>query len=149
MITFRLATPADTPDIARCLADLFSEVEHDLDAADIGDVFWEIESHDRHSTLLAVDSGGDIAGIITVAECISISAGGIYGVINELYVLPPWRSGGVGRLLVSQVVALAEERQWRRIEVTTPGDDFSRTLHFYEKEGFYRIGPRYCRRITS
>jgi GNAT superfamily N-acetyltransferase len=82
-----------------------------------------------------------------VTECISISAGGVYGVINELYVMPAWRSEGVGRLLVSQVVALAEERQWRRIEVTTPGDDFSRTLHFYEKEGFYRIGPRYCRRI--
>ena len=27
MITFRLATPADTPAIARCLADLFGEVE--------------------------------------------------------------------------------------------------------------------------
>jgi len=149
MITFRLASPADTPVNARCLAELFREVEHDLDADDIEAVFGDIESHDRHSTLLALDSDGDIAGIITVAECISISAGGVYGVINELYVMPAWRSEGVGRLLVSQVVALAEERQWRRIEVTTPGDDFSRTLHFYEKEGFYRIGPRYCRRITS
>lgn len=149
MITFRLAAPADIPIIARCLADLFSEVEHDMNSQDIEAIFGDIESHDKHSTLLALGDDGDIAGIVTVAECLSISAGGVYGVINELYVLPPYRSEGVGRLLVEQVLELAEHRGWKRVEVTTPGDEFSRTLHFYEKEGFYRIGPRYCRRITS
>ena len=149
MITFRLATPADTPAIARCLADLFGEVEHNLDASDIEEIFGDIESNDKHSTLLALGDDGDIAGIVTVAECLSISAGGLYGVINELYVLRPYRSEGVGSLLVEQVLELAEHRQWKRVEVTTPGDEFYRTLHFYEKEGFYRIGPRYCRRITS
>lgn len=149
MITFRLAAPADTPDIARCLANLFGEVEHDLDASDIEEIFGDMEANDKHSTLLAIGHDGDIAGIVTVAECLSISAGGIYGVINELYVLPPYRSEGVGRLLMEQVLELAEHRQWKRVEVTTPGDEFSRTLHFYEKEGFYKIGPRYCRRITS
>lgn len=144
MITFRLAEESDTEAVAALLAALFEEVEGAPDADDIADMFADIEDDDSHSTLLALDDDDDIVGIITIVECMSISAGGKYGVINELYVVPEYRSEGVGKLLVAEVKTLAENREWKRLEVTTPGDEFSKTLHFYEKEGFYKIGPRYC-----
>ena len=94
------------------------------------------------SLLLAFDDDGDPVGLITLTESISIYAGGEIGVINELYVLPQWRSEGVGKMLIDETKALAEARGWRRLEVTTPGDEYEKTIHFYEREGFFRIGPR-------
>lgn len=146
MISFRIADPSDAVAVSILLAALFEEVEGSPDAEDIHEMFAEIEEDDSHSTLLALNEDGDIVGIMTIVECLSISAGGKYGVINELYVVPEYRSEGVGKLLVAEVKELAEHRNWKRLEVTTPGDEFSKTLHFYEKEGFYKIGPRYCYR---
>lgn len=146
MIHFRIADETDTAAVATLLAALFEEVEGSPDADDIADMFAEIEADDSHSTLLALDEDDDIVGILTIVECLSISAGGKYGVINELYVVPEYRSEGVGKMLIDEAKALAESREWKRLELTTPGDEFSKTLRFYEREGFYRIGPRYCYR---
>ncbi len=144
MITFRIADASDAAAVALLLAALFEEVEGSPDAEDIHEIFADMEDDDHHSTLLALDDDDDIVGILTIVECLSLSAGGKYGVLNELYVVPEYRSEGVGRLLIAEAKELAEAREWKRLEVTTPGDEFSKTLHFYEKEGFYRIGPRYC-----
>ncbi|MBL7826024.1 MAG: GNAT family N-acetyltransferase [Saprospiraceae bacterium] len=147
MISFRLADSSDIHDVSVLLGSLFEEVEHTIDAQDIAEMFEEIESDDHHSTLLAINDDDDIVGILTIVECLSISAGGKYGAINELYVVPEYRSEGVGKMLIDQAKELAESREWNRLEVTTPGDDFSKTLRFYEREGFYKIGPRFCFRV--
>ena len=76
-------------------------------------------------------------------ETISLYAGGYIGVINELYVAPGYRSEGVGKMLLDAAKELAENRDWVRLEVTTPGDEYQKTLRFYEREGFMAIGPRY------
>lgn len=140
---FRIANEQQTHEVAVLLEKLFEEVGHTPDAEAIAAVFEEIDADDRHATLLAYDEDDDIAGIITIAECISLYAGGYIGVINELYVLPPYRSEGLGKQLLDAAKALGESRGWKRLEVTTPGDEYLKTLHFYEREGFYKIGPRY------
>ena len=86
---------------------------------------------------------GKTVGVMTIAETLSLYAGGYIGVINELYVVPEYRSEGVGKILLDAARDLADERGWRRLEVTTPGAEYQKTLHFYEKEGFLPIGPRY------
>ena len=144
MIEFRIANASDTAAVSILLAALFEEVEHSPSADEIAEIFAEIDEDDSHSTLLALNEDEDIVGILTIVECLSISAGGKYGVLNELYVVPEYRSEGVGRMLVNEAKELAIHRNWKRLEVTTPGDEFSKTLHFYEREGFYKIGPRYC-----
>ncbi len=142
MIYFALADETHTAIVAHLLADLFEEVEHTPDAEEIAAIFEEIESDDRHSTLLAFDEDGDAVGIITVAEYASIYARGLVGAINELYVVPEYRSEGVGKILLDEVRKLAESRDWKRIEVTTPGESFEKTMRFYLREGFMEIGPR-------
>jgi GNAT superfamily N-acetyltransferase len=143
MIEFIVADASHTGLVAQLLAALFEEVGHTLTAGEIAALFDDIESDDRHSTLLALDPDGDPAGVITLVETISIYAGGYIGVINELYVVPEYRSEGVGKMLLDAAKALAAERGWTRLEVTTPGDEYERTLRFYEREGFFKIGPRY------
>ncbi len=143
MITFRTADESDTDVVSEMLADLFQEVGHTLTASEIAEIFLHIDSDDQHSTLLALDDDEDIVGVLTLVETIALYAGGRIGVINELYVVPAYRSEGVGKMLLDAAKELAEQRGWVRLEVTTPGEDYPKTLKFYEREGFMAIGPRY------
>lgn len=143
MLTFRIADEADTHVVSALLADLFEEVGHTLTASEIADIFLHIDSDDLHSTLLALDESEEAVGVLTIVESIALYAGGRIGVINELYVIPAFRSEGVGKLLLDAAKELAEQRGWERLEVTTPGEDYAKTLRFYEREGFMPIGPRY------
>ncbi|MBK7936733.1 MAG: GNAT family N-acetyltransferase [Lewinellaceae bacterium] len=143
MINLYIADESHTGLVAELLASLFEEVGHTPDAAQIASVFAEIDADDRHSTLLAADEEGDAVGVMTVVETLSLYAGGYIGVINELYVVPAYRSEGVGKMLLDAVKDIAAERGWMRLEVTTPGAEYEKTLRFYEREGFFPIGPRY------
>lgn len=144
MIHLQIADESHTDVVAALLAGLFEEVGHHLTAPEIAARFVAIDGDDLHSTLLAVEAENDDAvGVVTVTESIALYAGGRIGVVNELYVVPPYRSEGVGKMLIDAVKQLAQERGWARIEVTTPGEDYDKTLRFYEREGFMRIGPRF------
>lgn len=143
MITFRIADEDDTHVVSQLLGDLFEEVGHTPTASEIADIFLQIDADDMHSTLLALDEDGDAVGVITIVESLALYAGGRIGVINELYVVPEYRSEGVGKLLLDAAKELADQRGWARIEVTTPGEEYAKTLRFYEREGFMPIGPRY------
>jgi len=142
MIQLIVADDSHTDVVATLLSTLFEEVGHTPDYDAIAAIFNEIDADDRHSTLLAMDED-EVVGIVTLSESISLYAGGHIGVINELYVVPEYRSEGVGKILLDAAKDLGEERGWVRLEVTTPGDEYERTLRFYEREGFISIGPRY------
>ena len=142
MIQLIVADDSHTDVVATMLSTLFEEVGHTPDYDAIAAIFNEIDADDRHSTLLAMDEE-EVVGIVTLSESISLYAGGHIGVINELYVVPEYRSEGVGKILLDAAKNLGEERGWVRLEVTTPGDEYERTLRFYEREGFISIGPRY------
>ncbi len=143
MIHLVVADETHTGIVAELLAALFEEVGHTPTAMEIADIFGDIEADDHHSTLLATDDEGDAVGVLTIVETLSLYAGGYIGVLNELYVTPDYRSEGVGKILLDAAKALAEERGWKRLEVTTPGEEYAKTLRFYEREGFMEIGPRY------
>ncbi|MBL7781218.1 MAG: GNAT family N-acetyltransferase [Saprospiraceae bacterium] len=142
MLHLTVANESHNHEVASMLAALFEEVGHSPDYDAIAAIFNDIDADDRHSTLLAMDDD-EAVGVITLVETLSLYAGGYIGVINELYVMPDYRSEGVGKILLDAAKNLAEERGWVRLEVTTPGDEYARTLRFYEREGFMLIGPRY------
>jgi len=143
MIHLVVADETQTGVVAELLAALFEEVGHTPTAEEIAAIFSDTEADDHHSTLLATDDDGDVVGVLTIVETLSLYAGGYIGVLNELYVVPEYRSEGVGKILLNAAKALAEERGWKRLEVTTPGEEYAKTLRFYEREGFMEIGPRY------
>jgi GNAT superfamily N-acetyltransferase len=143
MIHLHVADSSHTRAVSMLLGALFEEVGHTPDAEDIAAIFAEIEGDSRHSTLLAVDADGDVVGVVTLAEYVSLYAGGAVGAVNELYVVPEYRSEGVGKMLLDFAKEIGQSHGWARLEVTTPGDEYDKTLRFYEREGFHRIGPRY------
>jgi GNAT superfamily N-acetyltransferase len=76
-------------------------------------------------------------------ECAAIYAGGRFGEISEIYVVPDGRSKKVGALLIEAAAAFGRKREWPFIEVGAPSvPAWQRTVDFYLKRGFEEIGPR-------
>jgi GNAT superfamily N-acetyltransferase len=87
--------------------------------------------------------GENPVGVIMLAESAALFAGGIYGIITELYVVPDRRSLGVAKLLVDAASELGRRRGWTQLEVGAPSQPkWRRSLEFYENYGFTEIGPR-------
>lgn len=97
----------------------------------------------RTEIFLAKTSNRKAVGIITITECQSIYAGGKYGLIDEMYVKPEYRSKSIGKKMVDNVKCIAGERGWKRIDVTAPTEvRWNRTVKFYEGCGFVFTGPK-------
>lgn len=97
----------------------------------------------RFQAFLAKAADGACVGVATVVESWAIYAGGAYGVIDEMYVVPEFRSRGVGKLLIDAIKEYGREKGWRRIDVTAPPEEkWKRTVAFYESLGFVFTGPK-------
>ena len=128
--------------VERLLAELGEEGEETgaVDAARLARA-WRDEGS-RVEAFVAYER--DVAvGVVTVAEAFAFYAGGAYGIVQEMYVVPHRRSAGIGTRLLDAVKSLAGERGWRRIDVTAPESPrWGRTRAFYEREGFVFTGPK-------
>jgi GNAT superfamily N-acetyltransferase len=81
--------------------------------------------------------------IITITETRSIYAQGVFGIIEELYVKPDFRSQQIGTQLLHHAVSFGKTRRWMRLEVGAPDKQhWIDTFRFYQKNGFIEVGPR-------
>lgn len=146
MIEIRRAGPQDRQTVLELVERLLTELE---------DLPKEFAGLDRDRTLFDLANAGDTfiaflartsgepIGVLTVTETFAIYAGGRYGVIDEMYVVPDHRSSGVGRVLLEAAKELGMVRGWRRLDVTAPaGPAWERTVRFYERHGFVFTGPK-------
>lgn len=128
--------------VSRLLAELGEEGE---EAGTLDERFlsrgWESVAQ-RHLAFVA-RHGQALVGVMTISEAFAIYANGHYGVINEMFVLPEYRSRGVGALLIDAARDLGRRRGWRRIDVTAPESErWHRTRRFDERQGFRYTGPK-------
>lgn len=84
--------------------------------------------------------------VSTISETYALYAGGKIGVIQEFYVIPEFRSSGVGARLIEQVRDYGQKHDWSCIELCTPPlPEFERALSFYQKNGLAPVGGRKMR----
>lgn len=103
---------------------------------------WE-QAGDRYQVFAAKTSDGRIVGVMTLMETFAVYANGNYGIINEMYTDPEFRSAGVGARLIDAAKQYGRERGWERIDVTAPeSEGWKRTRRFYENQGFAFTGPK-------
>lgn len=102
----------------------------------------------RTEIYLAIEKE-NVLGILTLSESQAIHAGGNYGIIDEIYILPEHRNRKIGQSFIEFVAMLARERNWRRVDVTAPTDlKWQKTIDFYENNGFEFTGPKLKRRFN-
>lgn len=146
-ITIRQSTPDDLPVVLDLVERLLRELGEEGDELGVLDTayishLWGGE-RDRTLAFLAEDSSGRPVGVATIAVAFAVYANGHYGIINEMYVVPEYRSEGVGAQLVNAIATYGRQQGWRRIDVTAPESDrWIRTRRFYESQGFVFTGPK-------
>ncbi len=143
-------TPAradDYPTLIKLIKMLLMELgdeASDIDKMNDADLIKQLALNvEKHIIYVARDDSKRIVGMITIAESFAVYAGGHYGVINEMYVVPECRSQQIGTRLLDEVKNLAVRKNWNRIDVTAPTEErWKRTVKFYEKQGFVFTGPK-------
>jgi GNAT superfamily N-acetyltransferase len=146
-ITIRKAEARDLPvvfDLVERLLRELGEEGDELGALDVEGVrrLW-LAQGERTFALLAESPSGRPAGVATLVEAFAVYANGFYGMINEMYVVPEYRSAGVGARLIAEAAAEGRRRGWRRLDVTAPESErWLRTRRFYENQGFVFTGPK-------
>lgn len=143
----REATPADAGDVASAVAALLAELggtppEGEAMKATAREL---IEDREAGTVLVAESAEDGIVGAIAVNWPVAIHAVGAYGLIQDLWVHPAWRSRAVGASLLGAVGRIAGARGVGRIEVGLPREGFAAieaTAGFYRRNGFEPLGPR-------
>ncbi len=145
-------TPAGIED-AETIATMVGELLHDIMAAvnDKSFGFHHADTVDRarawikkglYTVLLATLDSKPV-GFLTLYESYALYTQGVYGTIPEFYVRSAYRSQGIGSALLIEAKAIGHQREWKRLEVTTPPlPQFDRTLSFYQRNGFTISGGR-------
>jgi GNAT superfamily N-acetyltransferase len=128
--------------IYELLAELYPELGYERDGC-IDSARTLLAGGDAVWSFLATTRDDRDLGVVTLNECAAIYAGGRFGEISELYVVPDGRSKNVGARLTEAAAAFGRERGWPFIEVGAPSvPAWQRTVDFYLKHGFEEIGPR-------
>jgi GNAT superfamily N-acetyltransferase len=145
------AQPDDAPAIAPLVGALLDEIMQAIGAQAFHFNLVEttarlqafIEQGHYHVLVARCESEPGIIGFATLYESFALYAEGAFGTLAELYVSPAHRSHGIGTQLIDAAKSLAQDKAWKRLEVTTPPlPQFDRTLAFYEREGFSVAGGK-------
>lgn len=100
----------------------------------------EYLSNGLYNIIAAFDED-KIIGFGSICESHSLYAEGSFGVIQEFYVMPEYRSKEVGKELLQEIKAFSKKNDWKRLELCTPPiPEFSRTVEFYQENGFEITG---------
>jgi GNAT superfamily N-acetyltransferase len=107
-----------------------------------------IEKEQYH--VMAVFDRNRIVAFGALCESYSLYAEGVFGILQELYVMEEYRSQNIGGQLMKKIVEYAKSRNWKRLELCTPPvPEFARTVDFYKANGFEITGGYKMRRILD
>lgn len=140
---FRRASAADCPQIVDLVNALISELGGK--ALDVGTATAASErltaNPEMGVVVVAVDTGGAVAGICGLSYQAAIRTIGRYAIVQEMYVVPGQRGRGVGAEMLRRAMGIASRSGCKVVELGTPPESH-RQERFYESEGFDTIGLR-------
>lgn len=97
-------------------------------------------SNGLYNVIAAYDQD-EIVGFGALCESYSLYAEGAFGIIQEFYVLPEYRSKDIGKELIQAIIRFSKTKKWKRLELCTPPiPEFNRTVEFYKSNGFEVTG---------
>ncbi len=96
----------------------------------------------KHGFVMLAESDDTICGICTVSFVVSLRTRGVYGIVQEMYILPELRGQRIGAKMLISTLEYAQSVGCIMVEVGTPPEG-SRQSRFYKGVGFKRFGDRY------
>ena len=99
-LDIRQARIEEAPLVAGLVGDLLTELGDTVDLAALTATTEDLMAAGDITALLALRDGQPV-GVVTLHQCAAIYAGGRFGEISELYVVPEQRSSGLGRDLIN------------------------------------------------
>lgn len=139
--TVRLATVGDRDAVLRLVSALLVELGGEVIAppAAAAPFFALVEGDAGYVALGEVD--GVSRAVCTVSFVEALRSRGRYAIVQEMFVEPAARGGGVGAALLRFVSDEAIAAGCLFVELGTPLDG-ARQIAFYERAGFARVGER-------
>jgi GNAT superfamily N-acetyltransferase len=136
----QMARPEDIGSVVALLAEQFREhgIQLGLEPLSAG-VGGLLADRRRGAVLLAYDP--EPVGVAVLAYTWTLEHGGIVGWLDELFVVPNRRGGGIGRALLGRALEVARETGCRAMELEVDSDH-ARAEHLYEREGFVALPRR-------
>lgn len=116
-VSITLLTVADADAVGALLQAQLREHDIVTPANDVREVIHSVIANSSLGFMLLASVDGRAVGVAYVAAHLSVEHGGTIGWLEELYVLPGWRSSGVGSRLLAEVIARARQLGWRCIEL--------------------------------
>ena len=145
----RLANADDSGQIAAAVNALIRELGGNaLPAAEAQAMCDRVIAGEADGAIIIADDGDQLVGVCTVSFQDAIRTLGRYAIIQEMYIAPAHRNGGLGGELVDAAAKEAANRGCEVVELGAPpeGKDAQR---FYERIGFTYVGPRLRRVLNS
>lgn len=143
-VNIGIATNNDFQEVISMLEKLYLELGEEKESIEFLNIpLLESITKDGSALILkAVSINKEILGILCLSEAQAIYAGGAYGIVNDMYVIPQYRSQSIGKKLIEETKKIAIEKNWKRIEVTAPTDENEETVKFYKNNRFVFTGPK-------
>jgi GNAT superfamily N-acetyltransferase len=136
----RRATRADVPGIATLVARYWEfEAVTGFDAARIQGLLETLLLNPAQGAAWVAEFNGVLGGYLLAARVFSLEHGGIMAEIDEVFVTPESRSGGVGSLLLAAAERDLAASGVVRLQLQV-GLKNNRGRRFYERHGFGRRG---------
>lgn len=105
----------------------------------------ELIEQPEEGLLLIAEQDGELVGVAAASFQLAIHTAGRYALLQDLWVKPGLRGGGIGARLIDALCAESRALGLPRVEVGLPSEDFPRlhaTRNFYLSNGFTPLGPR-------
>jgi GNAT superfamily N-acetyltransferase len=129
----RLATPADAPEVARLLHDF--NVEFDTPSPGVEVLTPRLRTLLAGEQTFAILAGQPAVAVALVTLRPNVWFDGPVALLDELYVEPALRSGGIGTAIIDLLVATCRDRGVELVEVNVDEPDVD-ARRFYERHGF-------------
>jgi GNAT superfamily N-acetyltransferase len=136
--SIRLATPDDAEDVARLLHDFNREFDtHSPGVEVLAPRLRQLLAGDETIAILA---GAPPVGVGLVTFRPNVWYAGPVALLDELYVVPPLRSQGIGTAIIDHLLTLARDEGVGLVEINVDEGDVD-AQRFYERHGFSAIEP--------
>ncbi|MBT2473791.1 GNAT family N-acetyltransferase [Microbacterium sp. ISL-103] len=134
----RRATPHD----ASCLAELLHafNMEFDTETPGVGVLARRLEALLAGPSTFAVLGGDPAVGVALVTLRPNVWSDGPVALLDEMYVEPAHRGGGVGGAILRHMVEICRELGVAAIEINVDESDAA-AMRFYERHGFSGVDP--------